>query len=288
MGGDAISALESLGYTEREASFLYVAAMHSGYFLRRQFNCFVERKNGSIAQSFIDKARLAGHLEIIDYGQGKYVYHLIDKSIYRLLGHADSHNRRVKGDGEIRLHLMALDYVIESEGEHFLEHPEGKINFFLRARQVPSSLLHSSRWRDSGYPISITDREHPVSSVVRFAFMDEGLLSTKKFTRFLSELGPLMLAVGAFEVIYTAVSSTNFSAARAAFRRVFEVPVAARQQIFTGARSPSRSDSFALRPLQASFTTLLFHFNYPPLLRYEPRGFMPESVHRSPASSKIA
>jgi hypothetical protein len=288
MGGDAISALESLGYTEREASFLYVAAMHSGYFLRRQFNCFIERKSGSIAQSLIDKARLAGHLEIIDYGQGKYVYHLIDRSIYRLLGDADSHNRRIKGDGEIRLHLMALDYVIENEGEHFLEHPEEKINFFLQARQVPLSLLRSSRWRDSGYPISIADREHPASSVVRFAFMDEGLLSTKKFTRFLSELGPLMLAVGAFEVIYTAVSSTNFCTARAAFRRVFEMPVAARQQIFTGARLPSRPAGFALRPLQARFTTLLFHFNYPPLLRYEPRGFRPESVHGSPASSKIA
>jgi hypothetical protein len=107
--------------------------------------------------------------------------------------------------------------------------------------------------------------------------MDEGLLSTKKFTRFLSELGPLMLALGAFEVIYTAVSSTNFSAARAAFRRAFEMPVADRQQRFTGFSSPYRSDGFGLRPL-ARFTTLLFHFNYPHLLRYEPRGFVQGSV----------
>ena len=44
---DPIIALESLGYTEREAAFLYLVAIHSGYFLRRQFNYFIDRRLGS-------------------------------------------------------------------------------------------------------------------------------------------------------------------------------------------------------------------------------------------------
>src|SRR6202022_3398431 len=121
MSVDPVAALESLGYTEREASFLYLVGIHSGYFLRRQFNSFIARKTGAIGQNFIDKARLLGHVDIIDYGQGNYVYHLMAKSFSRLFGNAESQNRRIKGDSEIRLHLMALDYVLEHSDDHFLE-----------------------------------------------------------------------------------------------------------------------------------------------------------------------
>jgi hypothetical protein len=36
--------LESVGYTEREAAFLYLVAVHSGYFLRRQYSHFIQRE----------------------------------------------------------------------------------------------------------------------------------------------------------------------------------------------------------------------------------------------------
>jgi hypothetical protein len=37
MDYDPISSLEATGYLEREASFLYLVAVNSGYFLRRQY-----------------------------------------------------------------------------------------------------------------------------------------------------------------------------------------------------------------------------------------------------------
>ena len=55
MPGDPIPALESLGYTDREAAFLYLAAAHSGYFLRRQFDYFTDRNKGSIVMRFLEK-----------------------------------------------------------------------------------------------------------------------------------------------------------------------------------------------------------------------------------------
>ena len=55
--------------------------------------------------------------------------------------------------------------------------------------------------------------------------MAEGLLSTRKFTRFLNELGPLMFALKTFEVVYTAASSANFLESKAAFRKAFEIPL---------------------------------------------------------------
>jgi hypothetical protein len=38
----SVDALRQLGYTEREAEFLYIVAVHSGFFLQRQFMQFVE------------------------------------------------------------------------------------------------------------------------------------------------------------------------------------------------------------------------------------------------------
>lgn len=285
MSVDSIVALESLGYTEREASFLYLAGVHSGYFLRRQFNSFIQRKKGSIAQSFIEKARLAGHIEIIDYGQGRFVYHLTAKPIYRLFGNAESQNRRRKGDHAIRSRLMALDYVLENRNEHFLETVQDKLDFFFNVRHIPASLVTgcgSLHPFVSNFPISVVDHTQPGTSVVRFAFVDEGLLSIRKFARYLSDLRSLMLAVQNFELIYTAASSINFPVAESTFRKAFQISIRHPQQAMEGFLSPSRQDwPPTSRPLHARFTRLLFHLSYPQLLRSEPRG----SAQRSTAGS---
>ena len=280
---DPIGALESLGYTEREASFLYLVASHSGYFLRRQFNRFIERKKGWIAQRFVDKARVAGHIEVIDYGQGKYVYHLLAKLMYRLLGNEESQNRRRKGDNEIRVRLMALDYVLENRSEHFLETAQDKLDFFLNIRGVPSALIRVNHGQLrpflSVFPISIVDYTQPTTSVVRFAFIDEGMLSIRKFSRFLDDLAALMLEVRRFDVVYTSVSNINFPLAEKVFRKIFQAPVKHRQQILGEFATRSTKDlPHGSRPLRACFTRLVFHFAYPQLLRSEPRGSVPRSA----------
>ncbi len=283
---DPIVALESLGYTEREASFLYLVTSHSGYFLRRQFNRFIERKKGWIAQRFVDKARVAGHIEVIDYGQGKYVYHLRAKLMYRLLGNEESQNRHRKGDNEIRLRLMALDYVLENRSEHFLESARDKLDFFLNIRGVPSTLVHVNHGQLrsflSAFPISVVDYTQPATSVVRFAFIDEGMLSIRKFSRFLEDLAALMLEVRTFDVVYTSVSNINFPLAEKVFRKTFQAPIKHRQQVFGEFPSrPTQGWPSGSRPFHARFTRLVFHFAYPQLLRSEPRGSVQRSAGRS-------
>ncbi|MHB8303734.1 MAG: hypothetical protein ACYDC6_12980 [Acidobacteriaceae bacterium] len=49
-----------MGYTEREVAFLYLVALHSGFFLRRQYGRFVRRERGASA----------GTRRTIDSGQG--------------------------------------------------------------------------------------------------------------------------------------------------------------------------------------------------------------------------
>ena len=48
---DPISELQKLGYTEREAAFLYLVGIHSGYFLRRQYLAFIEREDEAMVHA---------------------------------------------------------------------------------------------------------------------------------------------------------------------------------------------------------------------------------------------
>jgi hypothetical protein len=274
---DPVLALESLGYTEREASFLYLAAVHSGYFLRRQFNYFIQRQKGYLAQHFVEKARVNGHIEIIDYGQGRFVYHLFSKPVYRLIGNSESQNRRRKGDAQIRLRLMALDYVLENREDHYFESEISKCDFFVRLRGVSPGLITDRHQRFHPFlgiaPISIADRAHPTTAIVRFPFMDEGLISIRKFCRFLTELVPLFNAIRTFEVIYTATTNTNFVAAETQFRRAFAAQLKQRQQVLGDFRSQPPSPSVSNRlPLHGKFTRLLLENTYPRLLRNEAQG----------------
>lgn len=282
MNNDFITALQSLGYTEREASFLYLVATHSGYFLRRQFNYFIDRHKGFIAHRFLEKAHAAGHVETIDYGRGFYIYHLFSKPIYRLLGNAESQNRRRKGDGTIRARLMALDYVLENDDEHYLESDEERLRFFTEARSIRSEIFPSWLPFSATFPVSIADRAYPATSLVRFAFIDEGLRSTRRFSRFLTDMAPLFDALGTFEVLYTACSTYNFSASEHEFRRRFQPLVLSQQR----ALLPGLERGLDSRrvPRNAQFTTLLFHHSYPPIQRNEPRGSVRGSAFGSEES----
>jgi len=270
---DPIPALESLGYTDREAAFLYLVAAHSGYFLRRQFDYFIDRNKGSIAMNFLKKASDAGHIEVFTYKQGWRVYHLCSRSIYRVLGDTESQLRRRKGDAQVRARLMALDYVLEHEAAHFLESEADRVRFFDRVRGISPKLyaneygkLHSML---SAFPIALADREHPAQSLVRFAFIDEGLLSIGKFVRFFSEADPLLRAVGNFEMVYVGLSDFSFHAARAAFRnRFFHAPHRS-TGLFDGVQAPAIRHR---QPLQPQFTTLLLQYSYPAILRSEAKG----------------
>jgi hypothetical protein len=284
---DPILALQSLGYSEREASFLYLVGVHSGYFLRRQFNYFTDRQKGYVAHHFIEKARIAGHIEVLDYGQRRFVYHLISKPIYRVLGNAESQHRRRKGDAAIRARLMLVDYILENDGDRYLQTPQAKIHFFTKVRNIPASYLAGvsgtlSEFLDA-YPVALDDPDHPATSLVRFAFLDEGLLSTSKFERYLDEVTPVLQAVKHFEVIYVATSEHNFAEAEAIFRRRFTRTLDRQQQAFDGFRSSSLNRLAQLSSaVNASFVTLLFQYRYPKLLRSEAQG----SAHESGVESE--
>lgn len=274
MTADPIVALESLGYTDREAAFLYQVAVHSGYFLRRQFDYFTDRNKGSIVMRFLEKGRAAGHIESLDYKQGWHVYHLCSRSMYRMVGNPESQLRRKKGDAQVRARLMALDYVLENEDGHFLGTDADRTRFFAKNRRIaPELFTDSDGCLDpllASFPISLSDRARPAQSSVRFAFIDEGLSTIEKFLRFLSAADPLLRAVGSFEVVYVSVSDFHFEAAKAAFWNRFAKVSSPSPRLFDEDVRPVAAQPRVT--LQPRFTTMLLGYSYPVLQRSEAKG----------------
>jgi hypothetical protein len=248
--------------------------MHSGYFLRRQFDWFIDRNKGSIVSRFIAKARSAGHIDVLDYKQGWYVYHLCSRVIYRLCGDPESQLRRRKSDALVRTRLMALDYVLGNEEDHYLATASDRVHYFENVRGVSAEFFTDDEGRLhpllTAFPISLTDRERAARCSIRFVFIDEGLSGEAKFLRYLDAAEPLLRAVGSFEVVYVANSeSALLSASEAFWSRFSQTPSRSRGlfgEDVRAARAPSRS------PLDPTFTTVLFRHSYPAIQRSKGHG----------------
>jgi hypothetical protein len=283
MAIDPITALQSLGYTQREASFLYLVAVHSGYFLRRQFDYFIDRHRGGIVSRFLEKVRLNGHVQLLDSRHGRQVYHLIHKPIYRLTGDANSQNRRVKGDADVRVRLMKLDYLLENDQDHYFPTDEEKLHFFTEMRGIDAGIFTTTD--GAVCPelhftlISLADRTYPATALLRFAFVDEGLLTTAKFRRVLRGIAPLLASLGQFELIYVAASDHNFEEAASIFWQQFSrVPQTQQPPLQPDWRIVPANPGKNSERFDPKFVTLLLRFHYPPLARNELRCSAPCSA----------
>ena len=96
--GRRVQALENLGYGRREAGFLCLAALHSGYFLRRQYRAYLGAKPGWADDLLITKITNLGHGRILTLGFKTQVCHLSARPFYRALGEEDNLHRRARSD----------------------------------------------------------------------------------------------------------------------------------------------------------------------------------------------
>ena len=64
---DHIERIKEFGYTESEARFLYIVAVHSGYFTLGPFRAFTGTAYGKRPTSFAEKVLNRGHATIPDY-----------------------------------------------------------------------------------------------------------------------------------------------------------------------------------------------------------------------------
>jgi hypothetical protein len=231
MRHNPIPDLVRLGYTWREAAFLYLVGVNSGFFLYRQYCDFMNRKLGALAQRLVEKGTAHGHIEVLDFGQRRHVYHLKSRTLYRLFGNEDSQSRRAKGDHEIKTRLMVLDYVLGNREEPCLTLDEEKIDFFCNRLKLAQETLPSTTFagRKGSPAVRYFPDRFPIyfraaasgHTEVRFAYFDNGASTVRPFVRFLERHRVLIEQLGTFELVYVADSALNLLAAERGFYRTF-------------------------------------------------------------------
>jgi len=270
---DSIDTLSCLGYSEREATFLYMVALHSGYFLRRQFSFAVKRHRGSAAAGFLAKAKRAGHVREIQCEPGRLLYQLYAKRLYQLVGQNDSQNRRAKSSTEIRRRLIMLDYVLSHlEKEEFLDSEVSRQKFFAQFG-VKADAIASAKQFGESLPISV--RRPDGNLTVRFPFIDEGQRSAAKFERFLLTHDKLLCSLPSFEVVYVAVTPEHFQQVRHLFKRAFPAMPDTDLKIL----SAIGAQLSAARP-RAGLVTELIEESYPSFLHSAPVHSAVQDVRR--------
>lgn len=221
-----IRAIESFGYTQIEARFLRLVALHGGYFVRRQFLYSANCELGKRAQDFIDKLTARKHACREIYREDRHLYRLHYRPIYAAIGEEDNRNRREHSPATIRVRLMGLDFVLEHREHEFLATEQAKLRYFFEERKIEANLLPSRAFCVKasylthhfvdGFPLFLSP---PNSSILSFCYIDDGQFSMAAFRSYLRQYHRLFQALGSIILAFVTQDQHRFEAAGKALRR---------------------------------------------------------------------
>jgi hypothetical protein len=230
---ESVMALKQFGYTEREAEFLYLVAVHSGFFLQRQFTQFVDVAGRGPATYFIKKAIQKQHVrEYLPERGTQKIYHLFSRSVYAAIGKENSRHRRPGRYGlldKAAVRLLSLDFVLANPGRQYLEEEADKVDYLTVERRISKDVMPAKVFRgDKGsetrryffenFPMFLS--QDGDSTIVTFTYIEDDIRSLQTFTSFVQRYRPLFEALGdGFKVIFVSNSTQSFQFAHETFVR---------------------------------------------------------------------
>ena len=231
-----VAALERLGYTEKEARFLYLVATHSGYFVARQFLAFAGLQSSQRMIHLSNKTQSKKHTRRHQMPGHGTVYHLFSRKVYHQIGDENPRNRRQHEIEYIEVRIAMLDFVLENPGFSYLETEAQKVAYFNGELAVGFEHL-SSRTYQGGRTVQPTVRyfvdrfpmffqdENSTAPVVTFTFIHGSEASLTAFVHHLHEYLPLFRKLREFRFLYLARLDTHFARARQLFHSLVTIPL---------------------------------------------------------------
>ena len=222
-----ILTLQSLGYAEDEARFLYIVATHSGYFAPRQFTAFAGSEQSF---RFGHKIESRGHGCWRRYREMGRVYHLFSKTIYDQIGKRNLRNHRSHSSEFIKTRLALLDFILANQQHDYFETEQQKVQYFCEALGLPKKSLPVKSYSSSGngatlryfvdrFPLFLDSTGTLSSPVLTFSFVDPGHSSVQAFATHLASYQPLLRQLTEFRFVYISNCEANFAKAYACFSK---------------------------------------------------------------------
>jgi hypothetical protein len=228
---ERIENLKHLGYNNREAAFVALAALHSGYFVRRQYCSFISAGKGWVDEALTAKLLRFGHAREVVLRSRRRLYSISSKQIFAALGEEDNRNRRRHEPQTIKARLMGLEYVISRPDVRWFPTETDRVSLFTDELGVSREFLptwrYSSkngqrttlRWFVDKPPVFLASSD----SAVHFCFVDPGFHTSDTFASFLRNYRPLFSRLPRFVVLYLASNRGASDVGRRVFERFFSL-----------------------------------------------------------------
>jgi hypothetical protein len=234
-----IAAIQSLGYTADEARFLYLVAVHSGYFVPRQFLTFTGTKWGSRSHNFVSRLESRGHVTWREYDPIGGVYHLFSRTLYRSIGKENFPTRQRHSTQFIRTRLLLLDFILENFGFAYFETEPEKTGYFCDVLAIPREALPAKtyeggpggepalRYFVDKFPMFLDHTVPGGPPVITFSYIDSGMARLAGFANHLQAYLPLLRRLERFSFLYIANSAVHFLPAEKRFSFLVHPPLKA-------------------------------------------------------------
>lgn len=193
MPAEQIERIKGLGYTESEARFLYIVAVHSGYFTLRQFCTFTHAARGKRSFLFARKLFQSEHASMRDYPGVGPVFHLFSRTVYGQMEKDNLRNRRRHSFEFIRTRLLLLDFILANQILPYFESEQDKVRFFCETMGMSKDLLPAKvyegrpgsqptvRYFVDKFPLFLAPPVSGAPPVVTFSYVDSGLQTPSGF-----------------------------------------------------------------------------------------------------------
>jgi len=237
MPQEQVERIKELGYTEAEARFLYIVAVHSGYFTLGQFRAFTKTAYGKRPTSFAQKVIKHGHASVRDYMRRGSIFHLFSRTLY---GHVDKdnlRNRKRHSFDFMRGRLVLLDFILANQDLNYFETEQEKVHFFCNDLAIPKESLPAKvyeggidgkptlRYFVDKFPLFLASPFSGAPPVVTFSYVDSGFETSSHFVAHLAAYNALFRELKSFRFLYIAAKNAYFQGAEERFRSLVKRPL---------------------------------------------------------------
>ena len=237
MPAEQIERIRGLGYTELEAHFLYIVAVHSGYFTLRQFCTFTHAARGKRSFLFARKLLQSEHASMRDYTGVGPVFHLFSRTVYGQMEKDNLRNRRRHSFEFIRTRLLLLDFILANQILAYFETEQDKVRFFCETMGMSKDCLPTKiyegrqgsqptvRYFVDKFPLFLAPPVSGAPPVVTFSYVDSGFQTPSRFLTHLAAYQRIFRQLATFRFLYIAAKDAYFQMAEQGFRSLVKRPL---------------------------------------------------------------
>jgi hypothetical protein len=232
-----IERIKELGYTESEARFLYIVAVHSGYFTLSQFRAFTHTGSGKRATSFAQKLLKQGHATVRDYMRRGSIFHLFSMLVYGQIDEDNPTNRKKHSFDFMRARLLLLDFILANPELIYFETEQDKVRFFCEGLGISKDSLPAKvyvagpqskptlRYFVDKFPVFLSSPFFGAPPVVTLSYVDSGFQTLSHFSSHLAAYQRLFHELKSFRFVYIAAKEAYFRKACERFGAMVKSPL---------------------------------------------------------------